>query len=157
NRMLERSRAEAFATGTRGSRVGILHLETAILQGVDVIQFAARNIERALWIDDHAHSGAFHQNIPAGRRVLQIHFGLQPEATAAHHGHAQATAGPAVLGEQRRHLASRAGRELDQALVAYAISWRGLLRFRSGSDHGRKLTCRAGNVNAGSGWLELKG
>src|SRR5665213_4151458 len=66
------SSAEALAAGTARRGVGIFHLEAAVLQRLDVIQFAAGDVERALGINDHAHAAALDEDVAARRAVLQI-------------------------------------------------------------------------------------
>ena len=84
--------------------LGFLHLETAVLQGIHEIQFAARDVERALGVHHHADAAAFDQDVAAGRLVLQIHFVLQARAAAADDGHAQDAVGPALLLQKRTDL-----------------------------------------------------
>ena len=124
-------RAEALAAGTGRRGVGIFHLEPAV-QRIEVIQFAAGDVERALGVHHHAHAAGFDQDVAIGRAVLQIHLVLQTGATAADDRHAQHAVGPALLGQQRRDLLRRAGRELDQPLVADAeirLDVTGFVRF----------------------------
>jgi len=102
-----------------------LALEAAVLQRLDVIQFAAGDVKRALGIHDHAHAAAFHEDVAAGRAVLQIHFVLQAGAAAADHRHAQHATGPALLGEQCGNLLRGAGRQFDQTFIASAEIRRG--------------------------------
>ena len=90
------SRAETFAARTARRRIRILYFESA-LQFVGVIQFAARNVQRALGIDHHTHAAGLDQEIAVRRAVLQVHFVLQPGTTAADDRHAQHAIRPALL------------------------------------------------------------
>src|ERR1051326_3884364 len=114
------SSAEAFAARTTRRRVGILDLESAVLQRVDVVQFAPGHVKGALRIDHHPDAAGFHEDIAAGRAVLQIHLVLQTGAAAADHGHAQNALGPALFAEERIDLPGCVGRDFDEPLVANA-------------------------------------
>src|SRR5262249_37018460 len=95
------SSAEAFAAGASRGGVGIFHLEPAILQRLDVVEFAPGHVERALRVHDHADAARFDQDVATGRSILKIHLVLQPRAAAADHRHAQHARGPALPAEQR--------------------------------------------------------
>ena len=60
---MARLSAEAFAAGTGAGGIGILELESAIMEGFEIIQFAARDVGSALGIDYHSDAGGFDQDI----------------------------------------------------------------------------------------------
>src|SRR5436190_4173727 len=110
------SRTETFTAGTARGRVRILHFETAI-QRLDVVQFAAGDIQSAFGIHHHADSATDDQDVAVGRPILQIHFVLHAGAASADDGYAQNTLGPPLPGQQRPHFRRRTGSELDEPLV----------------------------------------
>jgi len=81
-------------------RIRVRDLEPAFLQVVAEIQNRATDKKRAFWIDNHANTGAFDQNVAVSRAINQIHFVLQPGATAADHSHAKGAVLPALLFKQ---------------------------------------------------------
>src|SRR5882724_913593 len=90
------SRAKTFAAGATGGGVRVLHFEAA-LQRIEIIQFTAGDVERALGIHHHTDTAGFDEEIAVGRAVLQIHFILQTGATAADNRDAEHAIGAILL------------------------------------------------------------
>jgi hypothetical protein len=118
------SRAETFAAGTTRRGVGIFHFEAAVLQGLDVIQFAAGDVKRAFGIHDDAHAAAFDQDVAVRGIVLQVHFVLQTGAAAADDGHAQYAIRTTLFCQKRRNFARRVFRQFNEPFIADAKIWR---------------------------------
>jgi len=112
------SRTETLAAGATRGGVGIFHLESSVLQGIDIIKLAAGHIQRALGVHHHADAAGLDEDVPVRGAVLQIHFVLQAGTAAADHGNAQYALRTTLPREQRADLLRRVRRHLDQALVA---------------------------------------
>jgi len=82
-------------------RVWVRDFETAFLQIVAVIEKRSADEERAFWIDNHAHVGAFDHDVAIGRSIHQVHLVLQPRTSAADYRYAQRAARPALFLKQR--------------------------------------------------------
>src|SRR5260221_502559 len=104
----EPSRAKTLSAGTRGRSIRILHFETAFLQSVHVIKFAAGDVKGALRINDHADARGFDKNVTVRRSLLQVHLVLKPGTATADDSHAQYPVGPALLRQERADFLRRA-------------------------------------------------
>src|SRR5581483_3477439 len=129
------SSAEALPARATGGGVGVLDLEPAVLERVNIVQFAAGDIERALGIHDHPDAGRFDQDVAVRRGVLQVHLVLQSGTPSAHHGHAEHPIGPPLFRKQGADLLRGAGSHFDQAFVSNPETRRGGGLTGSGGNH----------------------
>ena len=97
----------------------------AAVERIEVIEFAAGDVEGAFGVNDDADAGGFDEDVAVGGGVLEIHFVLQAGAAAADDGYAQHAIGAALLGEKGVHLVCGAGSKFDEAFIAGAESWGG--------------------------------
>src|SRR5213595_3347436 len=116
-----RSGAETLAARTTTGRVRVLDLESPALECFDEIQFAPGDVERAFGVNHHFDATGIHKDIAIRRTVLQVHFVLQPRASAAYHRDAQDTLGTALPHQQRSYLLRGTRRHPDQSFVTHPI------------------------------------
>jgi hypothetical protein len=99
------------AAGRAG--VGVVHLEAALLERVHEVEGGAREIQRALLVDDDPHAPDLHLAVGVADLIVEGQLVAQPRAASPHHLQAQAVGlelalrleqAPDPLGGRLRHL-----------------------------------------------------
>jgi hypothetical protein len=127
--------AEAFSAGTAAGGIGVTDLEAGFLEGLDIIQLAAGDVENAFGIDDDSDSGAFDQDIAVRGTILEIHFVLESGASSAHDGYPEYAVGGAPFLEQVRHLTTCGWSDADDAFISDSVAGGGGLGNDFGCNH----------------------